>query len=845
MNRRPTAVLAAAALVFGILSLGMGTEVAASAAPASGSAMTVQAPAGSPFAGLKVTLGQTKDLVNQTVPLTWSGAAPTASDNVGNAFLGKFNINYLQIMQCWGDAASGPIREQCQFGGRSGVDERGSTTTRYSNPQDSSNSLKDPLETLTRPPGTNPSAIVPIPFESVTGERVVSLYGKNEFYDAFSTNEIPFGRTRPDGTGEEFFELQTIREAPGLGCGQVTSSHPSGRACWLVVVPRSNREVDGTPPTYEGGLTSSPLSETNWRQRLTFPLSFAPVERACSEGVERPVVGQEIFVEAMTRWQPTLCAGGERSFAYTQISDGLARQKLTTDKPGLTVTTRPLDPADVPADRRIVYAPVALSAMVLGALVETAPDVLAPAQVQQRAGLRINDLKLTPSLVAKLLTQSYQGSLPPHDPDVAANPKNLDTDPEFLALNPEFGSLFYSPGLTDLLVPTGQSDAAALLWTYVLADPEARDFLAGKPDAHGMKVNPAAKGISAPPSDFPKPSQYCDATLPDRDPLCALDYRPFVNDFHDAGRNASRGDNVSRVVWKTDRKPPAYDRDVPPASGNRAILAVTDAATAVRYGLTPVRLRNAAGQFVAPDEAGLLSAQAAMTPTAVPGVLQPDVTSTRPDAYPLTALSYAAAAPAVMDKQAAADYADVLRFAAGPGQTPGFAAGTLPLGYAPLPAALRAQTMAAATQLQAEAGVPVTPADQPGDQPAGTDPEPMTGTSRDNPDAGVPGDAGAAGDTTSGAADSSGGDTGGGASTSAGAAPVPAGAGSPAAAVDAAPLELRASGRTEHVRSGAQRWTLLAAAVLGVLAALARPAEALRGPALKGVRQLTNRRPTP
>ncbi len=86
---------------------------------------------------------------------------------------------------------------------------------------------------------TGAHAIASVPFAPVGGARVTGSL--NEYFDAYSTNEIPFGRTRADGTGEEYFEAQTAREAQGLGCGDASMSSDGKHACWLVVVPRGGR----------------------------------------------------------------------------------------------------------------------------------------------------------------------------------------------------------------------------------------------------------------------------------------------------------------------------------------------------------------------------------------------------------------------------------------------------------------------------------------------------------------------------------------------------------------------------------------------------------------------------
>jgi hypothetical protein len=94
-------------------------------------------------------------------------------------------------------------------------------------------------------------------------------------------------------------------------------------------------------------------------------------------------------------------------------------------------------------------------------------------------------MKLTPRLVAKLLTQSYRGSVVGHPDYLSHNPTGLTVDPGFLKLNPDykgFAAHFQPP---DALVQLGSSDLISLLWSWVIADPDARDFLAGKPDKYG------------------------------------------------------------------------------------------------------------------------------------------------------------------------------------------------------------------------------------------------------------------------------------------------------------------------------------------------------------------------
>lgn len=678
-----------------------------------------------PFSSLNITVSQTKALINQVVEVSWTGGQPTKPAN------GNYYLNYLQIMQCWGDAPSGPTREQCEFGGRLG-DPRGgaqSSTRQVSY----GSTLVDPQETeYVKQPGQVGNVYVP--FDGVDG--TVTTGSRSSFFDASTTNELPYARTRADGSGDELFEIQTGQEAPGLGCGRsvpAPDGGTEGRSCWLVVVPRGNTEVDGSVRLGSAAfqLDSSPLSTTNWAHRIVFPLEFQEISRACDLARERRVIGQEVASEAVTRWQPALCLNGGTTFNYSQVSDRFARRQLVTSNPSLAFVSSAVAPSDVPARRPLVYAPVALSGLAISYIVERQPSAFAPDAELAKEGSRITNLRLTPRLVAKLLTQSYGNAVPIGDPAVAGNPDTVVGDPEFLALNPDFTDLVY-PNLSDILVPIGQSDAAQTLWNWIVSDPDARDFLAGKPDPFGMHVNPAFQGMSA-TDELPKNDAYCRPFNDDRIPQCTLERRPYAASLHDAARSASRGDTQARETWDPLATPPAWKKSEAQYNGTRAVLALTDLATAARYGLQTASLRNAGGQFVGPTTEGLLAGLDAMQPGPVADVLEPVSSTTAPGAYPLTTLTYAATAPAALTPAAGAEYASLIEYAALDGQDPGVAPGTLPEGYVPLPRSFRSQALIAAATIRRQAGVLVTPSPTTTTQPVGSTststPTPTTSTS--------------------------------------------------------------------------------------------------------------------
>ncbi len=749
------------------------------------------------FASLKVTVGQTKNLVNQAVDITWSGAGTTAPGT-------GFGVNFLQMMQCWGDDAAGPTRDQCQYGGLAATDQRGGTfvSTRQLN----YGSLVDPKEKL--PAGAGGDQVF-VPFTSVTG--VTTQGNFNEFYDANTTNEIAFARTRGDGRGSERFEVLTVRESEGLGCGQpvTTGGVSKPRSCWLVIVPRGDTEVDGSVLASSGSenLNSSPLSQTNWDERLVVKLEFAPVGDVCPIGsAERRTYGVEDVSEAVLRWQPALCADGGAVYGFSRVADSVADRQLRSSEPGLAFVTKPFD-RPLANGARITYAPVAISGLTLAFSLDRRAGPSDSAAEQARNGERITSLKLTPRLVAKLLTQSYRLGVNGTIQYLGKNPENMLVDPDFIRFNPEFGDLTFPRGIPEVFVPSGLSEANRRLWEYVTSDQEARDFLAGAADPWGMKVSPFYQGLDLPRLDFPKLDPFCQEFAPDlsvppaqrQPPLCTLDVHPYTGDLQETARAVARGDTLSRTTWDKFSDPPAYKRTGLLRRGENSLLGFADSASADRYGLAVASLRNAAGKFVDPSTSSLLAA-AAQAPLVAPGVRVPSVAASDPKAYPLTVITYAATPASTLTQAAARDYAALVRYAAGKGQEPGFDPGQLPTGYAPLPQSLRAQARSAATAIENRAGAP-TPTPTP-------TPEPTTRSS--------------SGDGSGGSSGSDGSSSGGGSQPEPATSTQPAPTTSPSAAVvpsESPSTRLVATAPTPANAAGAAKYALLAALLLGGLVA--------------------------
>lgn len=770
-------------LALGVLTFPIGlatTSTSAVAAGSGGSAVT-KSGSGERFGDLRVTVSQTKQLRNQVIKVSWTGFAQTTE------LTGTFSTNYLQILQCW-EGEEEPTRESCQFGGLIN-DQRGgfSANKRQVN---YGSTLVDKEETLKQPPGSFDP--VRVPFKPVSGDPTTAE--KHEYYDQYSTNEVPFARSSANGTGVEFFEVQTATEAPGLGCGQQTAAGP--RPCWLVVVPRDDIEVNGlnAQATEERKLISSPLSASNWKNRIAFKLEFEPLAVSCPIGApERRLLGNEEIVEAVIRWQPKLCGETGSIFGYSQLSDGQARQQVLTDDPWMSIVHEPITEEQNPDGRLLTYAPVGISGIGIAFNIDRQPKLDAPDAVVQKRGSRITQLKLNQRLVAKLLTQSYNLAALSRPEAIKNNPLSLTDDPEFVALNPEFADLQFMT-IRQITNPLGLADANRELWAWVATSADARAFIAGKPDRWGMRINPAYRGMTLDRADFPRADSGCRPGPAGAGELCPLDALAYAADFHDAGRGAARGDNLERATW--DPNPPAsWKKNPPQLSGERQTLALVDTATAARYQLPLASLVNGAGAYVAPTKAAMAAAVDGFVETEVDGVLAGNPAYKARAAYPLTSINYAVTAPRQLTSpEEAKAYAGFIRFATGPGQIEGVGPGQLPEGYLPLPASLRKQAARAADLIEKRGGpLPAASENPGGGTDGGTD---VTGTDT----TGAPNGPVAAGEIPG--------------------SQLPNGAPAPGTVN---PL----SSRTPSAPAGGARFLLVAALVLGVGVAVGKPAAPL------------------
>lgn len=697
------------------------------------------------FKNLSVTVDKTTGLGNELISVTVAGFAGGTDYTLGGHAVG----NYVQAMQCWGpDPRAADFWQTCQFGSLTDSLLVQNVIGTYSKTRGGA----DVRDAVTG------ASFTPYPFRAVTGQvsmstknvqpgdskAVVYSQGLEPFFTSTSSNELVFQPSDADGTAAFGFATQSAATQPYLGCGDA-----AGPRCWLVIVPRGTHSgtragtLDGAETcdtdsghTY-GQQTNrqegSPVAPdcTFFDDRVVIPLDFDETRGACSVGsAERRAVGTEFIADAYSSWQQALCAETGAAFSLNTNSGDLARGQLLTGQAQLAIIARRLAEGTIGstapgllADADVLYAPLANTGLVFGF------TFTSPTRVY-------TELRLTPRLIAKLLTQSYEDDIPfvaqnPVDSqsqsrDLLENPVAIAADPEWVALgNPDM----VQPAPQIVVVGPQGDDAIALLWRYLRSDADARAFLKGEPDPWGARVNPyylppgtpgALDGgfdlFSASLDNFPK----ADRTTVPSDEVAKRNYLgltidstsfgPYSGSFEANGSRIVRVDAGRANQFDPQRLNPWSAGSPPLANGQRYLMGPVTAADAADYGLATASISPplttmttadtvaSARTFVSPTDTSLTAAVTSEGYDAVGGA-DTDLAALASDAYPLTISLYAAAnrTSAALDDAARADYADLLTFAAGPGQVRGEGPGQLPKGYVPLTEAQRAATASAAT----------------------------------------------------------------------------------------------------------------------------------------------------
>jgi hypothetical protein len=697
----------------------------------------------SDFKNLQVTVSQTQNITHQAINITWKGSTPT---QIGG---GDAQRNFLQIMECYGDSSTGPSPEDCEYGSsgmlgnvvnsqigtRTGVlCPAGSQPSVDNPPGPSQTGLEagdagcDPNEpTSENPPHCWPNAPsgegcpdgqFDVPFVPVDGSGpIYDQTQLGQYFSELDTNEVQEGITGANQTGEVEFQALTETQSQGLGCGATDNGQPRG--CWLVIVPRGGYEPNGFD-TYKyfnnqvQYLYTSPLSAGNWAQRIQIHLDYAPLQVSCSNNPPLySMEGTQLITKAVSSWQLALNRDANCALIY-QYGEQIETQTttdLSTGAVGLGFTTIPIGSEDTrypgqpppPKLPNMLYAPVAVTGTGLGF------------NINDGLGFTTTPVNLTPSLMAKALTQVYRSDLPDyggsadqHETGPAwalKNPINITGDPAFQKIN---SSTVINPipevaQPLEPLTTLDHSEENQQLWQWIQADPATVSWLDGKDPSNPVTADPSYTKFSLgkPPAIDDYPQDYTvQITCAQAQLQCGQnggavfstpDLLPQFFDFDAAASDVLSANDKSELIgsWNTtninpsDGLPGVWSAVGAESPGQTFMWTVADLPDIAHYGLIDADLCNPAGtSCVGPSVASVTKTLDSAT-TDRQGLVEVNPAKVPAGGYPLVDVVYAA----VPTNQKAANltaYANLIKYAVTTGQTAGSALGNLPPGYLPL-----------------------------------------------------------------------------------------------------------------------------------------------------------------
>ncbi|AJT41607.1 hypothetical protein [Psychromicrobium lacuslunae] len=712
------------------------------------------------FGGLSMSVSQTKDLVNQSISVSVSGA----HNEIDQSNLTSF----MQFFQCWGAPgpdgkpdpnATSPDPATCQVGA-GGTDSDATDTAFVSRIISEDDKLLTGGDWDAQIPGLGDprsnGLLRVAPFTAVSGtkhrgtEVTQNESIGNPFFNRTTTNEISKAYLSPQGSVTRPVEVQTGAEANGLGCGKREDNSPSVSSCWLIAVPRLYGALDTKNAKLN---TVGPVAPSVWAQRLQVKLDFQDVRSGCSsDAVPNQINGAEQMSRLMKSWIPALCDNKKTAFSFNPLGETQVRGGFSSKPGGMLFGSQAISSSTV------LQAPIGLTGVVIAYNIS----------LTDQNGAAAKGLKLNARLVAKLLTQFYDNGIDlaagselfAKAPWARANYATLKDDAEFKKLNPDL-NIDSAPNLGgDLLVETLRSDAAYQVWQWILDDQAASSFLSGCPDPSGKVINPyfsmrsyagcenqketlekdLTKKLAETktPKDFqyqlpdytsgfyPQPAWYERSAKVDANgketisPLRIGDLRPRSSRMDVIGRETSRPVNKVSSLW-CDKNLCLNQPDYPlpgvwKSTGdqnyaNKFLASITDAATAAQFQLPTALLCNTEGTSCSgADTSSLQKAANNFQSTDVAGVLKP---ATKPDyaggAYPLTLPVYAAVNTNGLTQDKVNAYRTLFEHAAGAGQTAGYTQGSLPPGYAPLTESMLSALKKTAGLLKAAPSSPSTP----------------------------------------------------------------------------------------------------------------------------------------
>jgi hypothetical protein len=600
-----------------------------------------------------VTVSQTRNLIEQTIRVSWKNFSPTTA---GTFPYSSTNTDYpVVVAEC--KVAHPKFEKQC-FGveGRSGTPGGENQFGPY-----------NAVYTTTTAKGTG-VADIPLLTEL-----------QNQFLGCSPTHECSLAIIPVQGGDitRKPFSCTNHLEDPIFGGNTATAGVTFGAP------------VPGAP-------------ECSWAKRIVVPLHFAPSLANCKfKSAAITIIGSPMAQREMDQWDTGLCEQSNPLYISYSFSlpEPAAIQAVQSGEGDVALTTRPAATLNGP-HHKYTYAPISVSAVAVPYWVDNT-----------NSGDPFTRLKLDPRLVAKMLTTSYNlsgSACTPHatkncDPAVDGNPEDIIADPEFKKLNPGINVLDTSLGNASIandvpIVQSGPSDMTYMVTRWIAANKPADDFLRGIPDQWGMRINSYYDNVKYPTDAFvpQDPSTVVQHAYSPVFPLALAD-TDMVNAW-------PPGTGYLKQVCGTTGGQLSYCRLAQEVPGNRVLFGVLDYADTSAFLIPSAALLNPAGHYVTPSQKSMAAAVNSLVDNGNKITQEVSTTSKNPNEYPLTMVIYAMV-PTSGESHAKADaIARWLRYLAGPGQHEGTAPGTLPTGYLPLTPKLRQETLTAATEVQDQSG---------------------------------------------------------------------------------------------------------------------------------------------
>ena len=394
-----------------------------------------------------VTVGQTTNLTNQFVHVTWRGFTPSGPPGVPGVYNPALSTYPVMVAEC--NTINPKSWAQCYGANAGGA------------------------------PGQGP-------------------YGPmNTAYATTSSN----------GTGQLDIQILAAAQNQFLGCAKqhrcslliVPAQGGSPPAC-------SDHSLDSFTALgiYDFG---GQYGQCSWPDRIVVPLTFVQAPRFCAiRHASLTVLGSPMLNLAMQQWVGALCAGSNPlTLIYNPtITEPEAIQDLGTGLGDVALTSRP-GPTRI-GKRTYAFAPLTVSAVAIAYWVDSPTNFQPVTNLKLDPRLVAKLLTLSYNFDGDACGGPPRGGIG-CDNAIDGNPRTLFADPEFKQLNRHV----QAPLSATFQVPTVMSGHSDMTWevTRWIADNKAASgFLQGQFDPWGMHVNTNYLGLKYPLDSFSGQDNY-------------------------------------------------------------------------------------------------------------------------------------------------------------------------------------------------------------------------------------------------------------------------------------------------------------------------------------------------